>query len=206
MSDIITIIDYGMGNLNSISNMLKYLNISSIITDQPEKIRHAKKLILPGIGAFDSAVNNLKERHLWDCVNQMVSDHQIPILGICLGMQLMTKSSEEGQQLGFGWVNAETKKLIPSKYNKIPHIGWNAVTPLRFKNYFINYHDEIKFYFVHSYYTDCFEPEDVIATTQYNHSFACAFQKNNMMGVQFHPEKSHLYGMAFLKHFYEHFR
>ncbi|SRR5579883_326057 len=205
MENRITIIDYGMGNLNSISNMLARLNIPSIITDQPDLICKATKLILPGIGAFDTAVKNIKERNLWDNIHSAVIDKKIPILGICLGMQLMTKSSEEGKQLGFGWINSDTKKISQNKQYKVPHIGWNTVKPLKHQNFFVNYHDEIKFYFVHSYYVDCYQPEDIMAVTHYDKPFTSAFQKNNIIGVQFHPEKSHAYGMAFLKNFYENF-
>lgn len=202
MGDI-TIINYGMGNIRSISNMLNWLNLSSIVTDQPEKILKATKLILPGVGAFDSAVNNLKQYKLWEAIQHTVIIKQIPILGICLGMQLMTNKSEEGEEAGFGWINGETKKFKANKQFRVPHMGWNNVYPLKPSNYFVNFHDECKFYFVHSYYVECHQQQDQMAVSNYGISFTSAFQKDNILGVQFHPEKSHSYGMAFLKHFAE---
>lgn len=201
MENIITIINCGLGNLSSISNMLTHLNIPSIIADDPHTIQNAKKLILPGVGAFDTAIKNLKANGIWDMLNYAVIENKIPILGLCLGMQMMTKGSEEGQQPGFGWVNAVTKKFPSQKQYRIPHIGWSEVKPTRLKDFFKVYNDELKFYFAHSYFVECFEAHDIVATTAYGTQFTSMFQKDNMIGVQFHPEKSHHYGMAFLDYF-----
>ncbi len=206
MENPIVIINYGLGNLHSISNMLTRLNIPTMITNDPQIILNAKKLILPGVGAFDTAVQNLKTSNLWDSINDAVTKHETPILGICLGMQLMTKNSEEGQQSGFGWVDASTKKFQQHKKYKVPHIGWNFVTPIKHNDFFTHYHDELKFYFAHSYYVECHQSNDIMATSEYSKQFTCAFKHNNILGVQFHPEKSHQYGMAFLKYFAEQFQ
>lgn len=206
MKNPIVIINYGMGNLNSVHNILLHLNIPAIISDDRKVIRDATKLILPGVGSFDTAVQNLKSRNLWDSIDDAVGENKTPILGICLGMQLMTKMSEEGQLPGFGWIDADTKKLTQHKLYKVPNIGWRFITPTKHDDFFVPNHDELKFYFVHSYYVECHQKNDVMATIQYGKQFTCAFQKENILGVQFHPEKSHQYGMAFLKYFAEKFQ
>lgn len=200
---MIAIIDYGLGNLGSIKNMLKRIGASAEIISDPSKINDAEKLILPGVGSFDMGMNSLNEQGWTEVLNQKVLINKIPILGICLGMQLMTLSSEEGIEKGLGWVNAETIKFDINKYPalKIPHMGWNEVNIKNELTLFKNVEDIPKYYFVHSYYIKCAQPENIAATTHYGNEFVSSFQKDNVFGVQFHPEKSHKYGMRLLENF-----
>lgn len=202
MSKII-IVDYGMGNLLSIQNMIKKLGQESYISGDTEVISKANKLILPGVGAFNKAMENLHSLDLIQILNTKVLEEKVPILGICLGMQIMTLSSEEGNCNGFGWFNAKTKRFkFEDKSLKIPHMGWNIVYPKETNSNLIN--SEIgnnKFYFVHSYYVDCIYENDISAISNYGGEFTCAIQKQNIYGVQFHPEKSHRYGMNLLDKF-----
>ena len=199
---MIIIIDYQMGNVGSIKNMLKYIGKESIISSKIEDIEKADKLILPGVGAFDNGIRNLKE--LIPTLNKKVVEEKTPILGICLGMQLMTKCSEEGKLKGLNWINAETKKfnLDTNKY-RVPHMGWNLLTIKNKSSLFKNISNDSKFYFVHSYYVVCNDKNDIASTTNYGYEFTSSFQKDNIYGTQFHPEKSHKFGMEILKNFVE---
>lgn len=199
----IVIIDYDMGNPGSIMNMLKYLNIEAIISNNPEEIKKAKKIILPGVGAFDNGISNLKEKGLFNLLNEKVLVENTPILGICLGMQLMTLSSEEGEMDGFGWIKASVKRFSPNKEIKlkVPHIGWNNVEVLNPHPITDNITVDSKFYFVHSYHVVCEEQTDVISRTHYDISFDSIIAKDNIYGCQFHPEKSHKHGMKILENF-----
>jgi glutamine amidotransferase len=201
---MITIIDYGMGNLGSIENMIKKIGYKSITTSDIEKIKSAKKLILPGVGAFDNGTKNLKEYGLIDILNQKVLIDKIPILGICLGMQLMTKSSEEGNLKGLGWVDAQAKKFISDKL-KIPHMGWNIVTHKKNSKLFDELESEKRFYFVHSYCVSCNNQDDILTTTPYTYDFVSSYEKDDIIGVQFHPEKSHKFGMNLIRNFVENY-
>lgn len=201
---MITIVDYRMGNLGSISNMLKKLAVPSKITADPQDIAVARKLILPGVGAFDAGMDNLARSGLLPVLNERVLQARVPTLGICLGMQLMTQRSEEGRRAGLGWVAAEALLFRPADAAlKVPHMGWNRVRPMRSAPLTDGLPDEPRFYFVHSYHVRCNAPEDVLLTTQYGEEFHSAFQHGNVMGVQFHPEKSHKFGMALLRNFAE---
>jgi len=197
---MICIVDYGIGNLGAISNMLKHLGIDAVISGEISTIESAEKLILPGVGSFDYAVNQLKNLGLFDVLDHEATIKCKPILGICLGMQLMTQSSEEGEQAGFGWVDAKVKKLQLEGL-KVPHMGWNVVehanNPLTLKD------DDERFYFVHSYYVTCDDENDVMYSTNYGRKFVSGFRRGNIIGVQFHPEKSHRFGMSLLQKFYE---
>jgi len=201
---MIVIIDYGMGNLESIKNMLKRVGSDSVISHDILDIEKADKLILPGVGAFDNAMKNINDIGLLSVINKKVIKDKTPILGICLGMQLMTKSSEEGKMQGLGWINAKTVKF---KFNqdsqlKIPHMGWNTLKIEKQSKIFGDmYNQENKFYFVHSYHVICNDKEDVLTTTSYGYDFTSSIEKNNIIGVQFHPEKSHKFGMQLLKNF-----
>jgi glutamine amidotransferase len=201
---MITIVDYGLGNLASIKNMLKRIGCPSIITGDLAQIENAGKLILPGVGAFDNGMTNIEQRGLLPVLNKKALNDKIPVLGICLGMQLLTNKSEEGIKPGLGWIDAECKKFqlkdISDKL-KIPHMGWNDVQPRSTSTIFKNYQDEISFYFVHSYHVICKNDSDILGTTSYGRDFTSAVQKDNIMGVQFHPEKSHKFGMQLLKNF-----
>lgn len=201
---MITIIDYGMGNLGSIANMIKKAGHKSIITSDLEEIKNATKLILPGVGSFDNGMRNLAELGMIEVLNQKVLIEKTPILGICLGMQLMTKSSEEGKLSGLGWVDAQTKKFV-SDTLKIPHMGWNIIKHQKNSHLFDEYESEKRFYFVHSYYVDANQKKDILTTTPYTHNFVSSFEKENIIGAQFHPEKSHKFGMSLLKNFLENY-
>lgn len=199
---MIAIIDYNIGNLGSISNMLKKIGAHSFVTANPKDIAKASKLILPGVGAFDAGMKKLEESGLIPLLNERVLQAGVPTLGICLGMQLMTRRSEEGNLPGLGWIDAEVKRFRLSGHQlKVPHMGWNTVTPLRSSPLVDNLPSESRFYFVHSYFVHCARTEDSLLTTSYGKPFHSAFQWRNVMGVQFHPEKSHKFGMALLRNF-----
>lgn len=201
---MIVIIDYGLGNLGSIKNMLKKIGFDSIISSNLEDIKNATKLILPGVGSFDRGMSNLKEGGFIPVLNQKVLVDKTPILGICLGMQLFTKRSDEGALDGLGWIDAETVKFkieTDSKKYSIPHMGWEYVTAKKESALLKDMPEEPKFYFVHSYYIKNTIESDVLLETKYIHPFHSAFEVDNIIGVQFHPEKSHKYGMKLLSNF-----
>ncbi|KAF1082717.1 MAG: Imidazole glycerol phosphate synthase amidotransferase subunit HisH [Candidatus Rifleibacterium amylolyticum] len=202
----IAIIDYGLGNIKSIQNMMALLGTKCFATKNPAEIRNARKLILPGVGAFDEGVANLRQNGLIEVLSHEVLVEKKNILGICLGMQLMTEKSEEGSESGLGWFKARTKRFGCSigEKMKVPHMGWNEVCPVSYRTLFKNFEDsESRFYFVHSYYVECDDRRDVLASCVYGEEFACAIAKENIYGVQFHPEKSHKFGMKLLKNFAE---
>lgn len=202
---MVTIVDYKVGNLGSIQNMLKKIKVKSIITSDSSAIQNAEKLILPGVGAFDSGVDSLKSNGLWDILNEKVLVNKTPILGICLGAQLICQSSEEGQEEGFGWINAEVKRFNFSDNTfKIPHIGWNYTKLVKDSKLFTNMYDDPKFYFVHSFYMDVKDDTRLLKTI-YKNEFDSGFENGNVLGVQFHPEKSHKYGMKLLENFVEYY-
>ena len=199
---MIVIVDYGLGNSMSVINMLKRLNQEACISNEIEVIQNANKLILPGVGHFKRGIENLEKSGLDKILNEEVLVKKKPILGICLGMQLMTKHSEEGDTKGLGWVDAETIKFKNSqnKNLKIPHMGWNSVLVTK-NNRLFNKDELQRFYFVHSYYVRCKNEQAVLGTTDYITKFTSAFSQNNIYGVQFHPEKSHLFGLKLLENF-----
>ncbi|MCB0844160.1 MAG: imidazole glycerol phosphate synthase subunit HisH [Bacteroidetes bacterium] len=200
---MITIIDYGLGNLASIKNMLKRIGVKSIITDDPETIAAAEKLILPGVGAFEMGMNYIREKGLLDVMNQRVLEDKIPVLGICLGMQLLSRHSEEGDAEGLGWIEGDTIKFDfePSKNLKIPHMGWSEISQEHSSQLMHEMYEDPRFYFVHSYHVVCDDPEDVLLSVDYGMKVTCGVEKGNIMGVQFHPEKSHKFGMKLLSNF-----
>ena len=203
---MITVIDYGMGNLGSVLNMFKKIGVESKLSSNLNEIGEAKKLLLPGVGSFDNAMSKINELGLKDVLNYKALEEQIPILGICLGMQLMTNKSEEGSQDGFGWINATTKKFDFEKESKlkIPHMGWNK-TLISNNNRLITDIDlDSKFYFVHSYYVRVVNEKNSILKTTHGIEFDAVISNNiNLYGAQFHPEKSHKFGMKILKNFSE---
>jgi len=202
---MITIINYGMGNLGSVQNMFKKIGVESKITSNILDIKNATKLLLPGVGAFDEAMKNLKNLGLIEIIKHKVMIDKTPILGICLGMQLLTKGSEEGSLLGFDFIDALAIKFDFSKTNDklpIPHMGWNKVKISKDSPLFLNCtHENRRFYFVHTYAVDCQNEEDILAFTNYGKPFVSVFEKDNIIGCQFHPEKSHKFGMQILSNF-----
>jgi imidazole glycerol-phosphate synthase subunit HisH len=198
----ITVVDSGMGNLASVANMIRKIGGEAIASSSPDEIRQAQKLILPGVGSFDAGINSLKERSLDIAIKAAVKENNSILLGICLGMQLLFESSEEGNQAGLGLIQGHVRhfNLTTTPKLRIPHMGWNFVKPEQASNLF-NIEEEQRFYFVHSYHAECANPEDVTAFTHHGHNFVSAVETNNVMGVQFHPEKSHRFGMALFKRF-----
>ena len=197
---MIAIIDYNTGNIGSIQNMLKKIGVQFIVTNDPEEIKRANKLILPGVGSFDNGINNLRNLNLISILNKEVIQNKKPILGICLGMQLMTQGSEEGEEKGLGWipVNIISFKNIENYKGTIPLMGWNYVNVIN-PNKLLN-HNKSRFYFVHSFH--CKRNSFEILTSEINgYDYCTAFQDNNIYGVQFHPEKSHLFGLELLTNF-----
>lgn len=201
---MIVIVDYGMGNVSSIANMLKRIGASTSLTADPTVISRAEKLILPGVGAFDSGMANLQRRGLLDVLYQKVVVERTPILGICLGMQLFSRCSEEGRLPGLGWIDAETVRIRPpvSSGLKVPHMGWNF-TSMKHEDSILSgfTRDSSKFYFVHSYHVVCRDIGNVVASVSYGQEIAAIIRLNNIIGTQFHPEKSHKYGMLLLRNF-----
>jgi imidazole glycerol-phosphate synthase subunit HisH len=203
---MITIVDYGTGNLSSIANMLKRVGCASVITSDAGQIADAKKLILPGVGAFDTGMRNLHKLDLIEVLDRKAREEKVPILGICLGMQLFVSGSEEGDLPGLGWIDGRVLKFKPELSNqnlKVPHMGWNHIELAKESKLFRETDSQQRFYFVHSYYVRPSRDEDVLARTTYGETFASALERENIAGVQFHPEKSHKYGMKLLKNFAE---
>lgn len=203
---MIVIIDYGMGNQRSILNIIHKVGGEAIISSNINDIAKAEKLILPGVGAFDHGMHQLENLGLIDLLNCRVIKDKIPILGICLGVQLFTRCSEEGNSAGLGWIDADTIRFsLPANSNlKVPHMGWNELDIKQYSLLFKQMYPLSRFYFVHSYHiSDKCPAEQVIATTIHGYEFVAAVQKDNIYGTQFHPEKSHKFGMRLLKNFVE---
>lgn len=203
---MIVIVDYGVGNLGSIKNMFKKIGYKAEPSSDPSVLREAEKLILPGVGAFDAGMKNLRERGIIDLLNELVLEKKVPVLGHCLGMQLMTKKSAEGTEAGLGWIEAESIRFTFEEHQshlKIPHMGWNTLNIQRPHPIVSNLEAEARFYFVHTYHIVCKNDSDVVAYTDYGYNFASVIQKENIIGAQFHPEKSHKFGMQFLRNFAE---
>lgn len=199
---MIVIIDYGMGNVGSILNMLKRIRVEAKISSDKKDIESAEKLILPGVGAFDTGMRNITKFHLRDILDQRVLVDKIPVLGVCLGMQLLTKKSEEGQLPGLGWLDGQTVKFrFPDQKLRIPHMGWNTIKQVKKSGLVVGLAKDTRFYFVHSYFIQCNEPTDIVATTPYGDNFASIVEHGNIYGVQFHPEKSHKFGMKLYQNF-----
>lgn len=205
---MITIIDYKMGNFGSIQNMLTKIGEKSILTNDIKDIEKAKKIILPGVGSFDNAMNNLNSLNLIDIIKHKAKDEKIPILGICLGMHLLSEKSEEGILNGLNIIQGLVKKFNfkdQVKKYKIPHMGWNQVKKIKSSPLTDNLAEDSGFYFVHSYHFVCSRETDILLTTDYGYEFASAVEYENILGVQFHPEKSHRFGMQLLKNFVEYY-
>lgn len=200
---MIAIINYGLGNLTSIKNMCRRLGIDATITSDPETIRNASKLILPGVGHFKKGMENLHNSGLKPVLDDLVLIEKKPILGICLGAQLMTKHSQEGDVNGLGWVDATTIRFDQTKDKtmKVPHMGWSEIKTSGYNPLWSNLPVDPRFYFVHTYHFLFTEHSEISATCTHSYDFVCAFKKDNIYGTQFHPEKSHKFGMKVLENF-----
>jgi len=199
---MIAIIDYGMGNVGSIKNMLKHINIEALITDDPKTILSASHLILPGVGAYDAGVNNLKAKKLDLVIKEFALELNKPVLGICLGMQLLGNKSEEGKLKGLGLIDFENIKFSKELNLKIPNMGWNYIKVMDKDDPLTKeILDDDRFYFVHSYYAVCKNKENILMTADYGLNYTASVRKNKIYGVQFHPEKSHYFGMKILRNF-----
>lgn len=203
---MISIVNYGMGNLGSIVNMYKKIGVKTELISTPLEIEKASKILLPGVGSFDAAMEKIAALGIREVLDKKALQEKIPVMGICLGMQLLTKSSEEGKLPGLGWIDAKTlafNGLIDNSKYKIPHMGWNTADinhPSAITAGFKELED-VRFYFVHSYFVRCEKDENSILKTEYGISFDSAIQKDNIYGAQFHPEKSHKFGMKLLENF-----
>jgi len=201
---VIVIVDHGMGNLGSMANMFKKIGVPACVSADPAVVARADKLVLPGVGAFDAGMTNLEARGLIPVLRERVIGGQVPLLGVCLGMQLLCESSEEGSLPGLGWLRAGCVRFRPGKAGeplKVPHMGWNTLAVRRPHRAFADADPDQRFYFVHSYYVVCEDADDVLAETRYGRPFVSAVARDNILGVQFHPEKSHTFGMALLRRF-----
>lgn len=204
---MITIVDYGAGNIGSIQNMIRKIGGMAIVSSKEEDILNAEKLILPGVGSFDYGMRQLNESGLISALNKKVLEEKVPILGICLGVQLFTKGSEEGDLPGLSWFDAETVKFnIPSEQKlKVPHMGWNEIVKKKDSMLLEDMYSDPRFYFVHTYHLKCNILSDVLTETIYGYNFVSALEKENIVGVQFHPEKSHKFGMKIFNNFIKNF-
>jgi len=203
---MILIVDYGIGNLGSIRHKLGYLEFESVISSDPEDVARADKIILPGVGSFATGMANLVQSGLVEPLRRRVFGEKAPLLGICLGMQLLAKHSEEGDADGLGWLDADIVRFDFSSSPRplrVPHVGWNTLSPCGEEPLLRGLQDDARFYFTHSYHMRCADPSDVAALTRYGYEFPSVVRRGNIHGTQFHPEKSHDYGMRVLANFLE---
>ena len=201
---MIKIIDYGLGNVLAFLNVYKRLNIPATVAKTTRDLDDASRIVLPGVGSFDHAMELLQESGISEKLDELVLSRRIPILGICVGMQILAESSEEGQMSGLGWIKGSVRNLRNNNPNLcLPHMGWNDVEPVVTSKLFKGLEKGARFYFLHSYYFDCNSHDSVLAETHYDTRFACAVHSKNIYGVQFHPEKSHHFGTQLLKNFSE---
>ncbi len=201
----VDVLDYGAGNVGSVIRMIERAGGTAQRISSPSEVLISKKLVIPGVGAFDYGMEKLVARDLVSALNTVARDARIPILGICLGMHLMCRTSEEGALPGLAWIDAEVRRFTVPKESglRVPHMGWNTLHVLRDTPLLSLDVEEKRFYFVHSYKVSCNDPADPIAMTNYGEDFVSAFQKQNIYGMQFHPEKSHRFGMEVMRRFVE---
>jgi glutamine amidotransferase len=203
---MIAIVDYGLGNVRAFANIYRELNIPHAIVSTPDQLAQASHIIIPGVGAFDQAVLRLREAGMLDAIEPLARDKKLPVLGVCVGMQILADRSEEGTERGLGWIPGQVVRFRqPSDGSRlpVPHMGWNNVRPVGGTRLFEGLEQDASFYFLHSFLFECAERKSVVATAEYGGEFACAVSAGNIFGVQFHPEKSHGYGIRLLKNFAE---
>ena len=203
---MIVILDYGMGNSSSILNMIRKVGGDARISVDSADLETASAFVLPGVGAFDNGMQKLNDLGLVEVLRRKVCDQGTPFLGVCLGMQLLFEGSDEGELSGLGWLKGSVRRFDFSEFEdksrlKVPHMGWNQIKPVDYSNLFAGLEEEARFYFVHSFYVECENPEDILANCTYGIEFPCAVHKANIWGAQFHAEKSHKYGMALFRNF-----
>jgi glutamine amidotransferase len=203
---MITIVDYGLGNIRAFLNVFKRLNIEATTATGADDLRNASKVILPGVGAFDHAMHRLTQSGMRQALDELVLRRGVPILGVCVGMQILGRDSDEGSLPGLGWIDGRVRtlaSLMPAATLPVPHMGWNDARSVAGNRLFDHLGSSARFYFLHSYYFQCARDEDAIAVAEYGREFACAVNARNVFGVQFHPEKSHHDGVQLLKNFAE---
>ena len=203
---MLVILDYGMGNAGSIANMVRKVGGRAVLSIEPDVIEAADRLVLPGVGAFDNAMQRLHQSGLVPLLEKKVLIDHTPFLGVCLGMQLLFERSEEGSRPGLGWLKGGVRKfdfrgVHEADHLKVPLMGWNEVKPCRFDSLFAGLEEEARFYFVHSYHAECDDSADVLATSHYGYDYTCAVQRGRIFGAQFHAEKSHRFGMKLFQNF-----
>lgn len=200
---MITIVDYGVGNLASLLNMFEFVGVDAQSSSDEAEIMSASHLVLPGVGAFDRAMSVLAASGLIEPLNIAVQQRKVPVMGVCLGMQLLGKASEEGQLPGLGYIDAKCIRIVPSAHRrlKVPNNGWQVTRPVKSSPLFPDSGEFNRFYYNHSYHMVCADPADVAADFDYGDPLCCAVQHDNVMGIQFHPEKSHQFGMRLFKRF-----
>lgn len=200
---MIRIVDYGLGNVQAFLNMYKRLNIAADRARSADELRDATKIVLPGVGAFDHAMELIEQRGLRGPLDEMVLQRRVPVLGVCVGMQILASGSDEGRRSGLGWIpgRVRTFESLSITGLMLPHMGWNDVTPARPSPLLQGLEREARFYFLHSFYFDCEREQDVLAYSSYGSDFACVVGSANIYGAQFHPEKSHHFGAELLRNF-----
>ena len=201
---MIKVIDYGLGNIRAFLTVYKRSNIPAEVARNADDLMGATRLVLPGVGSFDHAMELLQASGMREALDELVLNRGIPVLGICVGMQIMAERSDEGSLPGLGWIRASVRKFPANDYNpplRLPHMGWNDVVPKERSVLFSGLETDARFYFLHSYYFDCDDSGVALAESSYGKRFVCAVHQNNVYGVQFHPEKSHQYGNRLLHNF-----
>jgi glutamine amidotransferase len=201
---MIRIVDYGVGNIQAFLNVFKTLNVPAGTAKNADELADADRIILPGVGSFDHAMQRLDDSGIRPALEQRVGQDKVPVLGVCVGMQMLGNSSDEGKRPGLGWIDGRVRAFTqwaPADGHPVPHMGWNDVRPVGAHPLFADLDAESRFYFLHSFFFENQRPEDALAVSQYGGEFSCAVRRDNVFGVQFHPEKSHHFGTRLLKNF-----